>query len=122
MGAIIKNYDGLKKKVYYSKGKIIHNTKGPAVLIYAENPYRLVRKEYRVNGILHRTNGPAIVEYDRNGNISKKVYYYKGILHRDGGPSIVDIKNHKFVYFIKGSNYTRDEYNKKMLKFKLDNL
>lgn len=93
------DYNTVKIKVH-SNGKIkyvkllldnkLHNTRGPAKLVYDEN--EVLRAEYYyINGKKCRLYAPAVIKYHSNGNPRKLEYFYKDLKHNKYGPAVVKI-------------------------------
>ena len=61
----------------------------------------------------HRTDGPAIES--PNGY---KAWYINGKLHREDGPARI-YPNGDVFYYLNGKRYSKEEYEQKVVKFKL---
>lgn len=74
----------------------------------------------------HREDGPARISYYANGNIKRELYYINDIKQRLDGPACIeyaDNGNIEFTeYWINGISYTKEQYDKEMLKLKLQSL
>lgn len=66
------------------------------------------RGEYHMHWAYHRKNGPAVIARNR-----ELVWYQYGKLHRDDGPAYVG-KNHTSLYFIRGNEYKKEDYESKI--------
>ena len=84
--------------------------------------------EYRDIYILtyHRLDGPAFIEYRENGMIRREGYWINDMLHRLDGPAHITY-NHTgniqlIEYWINDIKYTKDQYNKELLKLKVQSL
>jgi len=74
-----------------------HREYGPALIGYNDSGSK-VRDQYWVNSKLHRLNGPADIGYDMNGNIKYVAYWINDIA------------------------YTEEQYDKELLKLKVQSL
>jgi len=76
------------------------------------------------NLTLHRTDGPAVIRYYKNGNIEYEEYYINNQLHRLNGPAIIKYENNGTVissyFWIRGMYYTKEDYQKEILTFKIN--
>ena len=73
--------------------------------------------EYRKeNGLYHREDGPA---YERPDGY--RVWYINGMYHREDGPAI-EFYDGDFRYYLNHTRYSKEEYEKEILKIKLERL
>jgi len=74
----------------------------------------------------HREDGPAFVKYLDNGNISWMSYCINGQKHRLNGPAYIEYDGNGNVefasYWINGNSYSKEQYDKELLKLKVQSL
>jgi len=74
----------------------------------------------------HREDGPAFTEYRYNGNIRYVAYYVNDNRHRLDGPAIIkyDVNGNiqRIEYWINDMAYSNEQYNKELLKLKVQSL
>ena len=74
----------------------------------------------------HREDGPAFIRYHSNGKVADEVYYVHDKCHRLDGPAdIVYDENGNIVYgayWINDIGYTKEQYEKELLKLKFKSL
>jgi len=74
----------------------------------------------------HRTDGPAVIQYYDNGLVKYEEYWVNDKCHRLGGPAIIQYNEDCNIeyesYYIKGTIYTKEQYDKKLLKIKVQSL
>lgn len=72
-------------------------------------------------GDFHRTDGPAY-----ESPLGYKAWWINGIRHREDGPATVYDKNSLFYgeddYYLNGMYYSKEEYQKEVLKLRLERL
>jgi len=78
----------------YWVGNKQHRLDGPASITYINGAIVLV--EYYINNLIHRADGPAYIEYDISGNIETTGYYIENI------------------------QYTKCDYDKELMKRKVN--
>jgi len=73
----------------------------------------------------HREDGPAYYSYD-NGNIVHEAYWVNGAQHRLDGPAKVWYSINGSItfttYWINNIEYTKEQYDKELLKLKVQSL
>jgi len=103
----------------------LHREDGPAFIRYDYNG-SIEYVEYYINGKRHRLDGPAYIEYDCNGNVDVASYWINGKRHRLDGPAYVEYDDNGNVvnelYWINGIEYTKEQYDKELLKLKVQSL
>ena len=125
----------VKKKMLSSKlFQEYHNTEKVKISLKQYNGfiYKKIKikddmdiiKRYYKNNVLHRDEGPAVVEEYINGWDLAYYYYKNGLKHREDGPAVEirDYVNNTNVdlYFINDIEYTREEYEIKIVEFKVE--
>ena len=74
----------------------------------------------------HREDGPAFIKYDYNGSIIYEEYLYNNKKHRLDGPAIIQYDTYgnikKVEYYINNISYTKEQYDKELLKLKINSL
>ena len=112
------NYDEIN-------GLTLHREYVPAYIQYDDNG-SVAYEIYVINGKRHREDGPAYIRYYSNGKIAYEVYYVYDKCHRLDGPAVIEYNMNGSIereyYYINGYRYTKVNYNKELLKFKLQSL
>ena len=96
--------------------------------VYTKEKGLVETNEYRDIDHLtwHRADGPAAVEYYANGNIRYEGYWIDNMLHRLDGPASIEYDNTGNItneeYCINDEEYTKEQYNKELLKLKVQSL
>jgi hypothetical protein len=67
-------------------------------------------------GERHRISGPARIWSD-----GSQSYWVNGKLHRIDGPAVIDLEG-TVAYFVDDIQYTKEQYHKAVIKFKLKQL
>jgi len=74
----------------------------------------------------HREDGPALIEYDNDGNLLCEEYMFNGKYHRLNGPAYIEYIEDGSIYHesyhIYGTKYTKEQYEKELLKLKVQSL
>jgi antitoxin component YwqK of YwqJK toxin-antitoxin module len=74
----------------------------------------------------HRLDGPAYIMYNENGNIVNELYCVNNKRHRLNGPASIgyyENSNIKYeTYWINDIRYGKDQYDKELLKLKVQAL
>jgi len=74
----------------------------------------------------HREDGPAYIRYYNNGKVAYEEYWYNNKKHRLDGPSDIEYDTYgnikKVEYYINNISYTKEQYDKELLKLKINSL
>ena len=108
----IKVHDnGELRYIKFFKNNKLHNSKGPAKLIYNKEGL-LIKEYYYIDGKKSRLYAPAVIKYYSDGSPRKLEFFYKGFKHNKYGPAIVRLDkygNKKYeIYFNMDSLHNLD--------------
>jgi len=118
---------GLVETIIYNdiRGLTLHNEDGPAFITYDVNG-NIGRKVYYINNKRHREEGPAYYSYYNNDNIAYEAYFINNKRHRLDGPGFIGYNINGNVeyeeYWINDMFYTKEQYDKELLKLKVQSL
>jgi len=116
------NQNGTIESRHYYLDNKLHRKDGPAI-IYYDNNGNIRTKTYYLNGVKHRTDGPAIIKYYQN-QICEELYYLNNELHRVDGPSVIWYRRvgkiSREFYHLNNKQLTKEEFDKTLLKKKLE--
>ena len=99
--------------IYYKNEKgDFHREDGPAIELSDGT------KEWYINGERHREDGPA---YEKPNGTITKVWFINGLIHREDGPSKI-WSNCREDYYLNGKMYTVEDWQKHILKIKLERI
>jgi len=72
----------------------------------------------------HKEDGPAYIRYYDNGNTECEIYYITDKKHRLDGPAVIEYNENGNIllqqYYINDVYYTKDDYDKELLKRKIN--
>jgi len=92
----------------YTINKILHNSKGPAVIVKNILSNNIVRNEWWYKGKKHRDeNKPAIIVRDPDIRKFETFWFSHGQLHRDDGPAYVVLDDVE-IWFKNGKRHCDD--------------
>jgi len=99
---IYSESEELLKEYYYINGKK-SRLYAPAVITYFAGAKPLAKKlEYFYKGYRHNKYGPAIIRLDKYGNKKYETYYNMGVLHNTEGPACHNYIHNKKRWIING--------------------
>jgi hypothetical protein len=109
-GQILTKITYSKYTVYFNVKGLKHRLDGPAY-IGSDGT-----QDYWINDKLHRIGGPAVSHTE-----GFQLYLVDDKLHHIEGPAVVGSDGHR-EYWINGIEYTKEDYPKAVLEYKLKQL
>jgi len=112
------DYDDISDLTY-------HREDGPAYIRYNHNG-KVAYEAYYIHGKRHRLDGPAYIEYDGNCNVVVASYWINDKRNRLDGPAYISYDENgnavNELYWINGIEYNKEQYDKELLKLKVQSL